>query len=102
LRVELPKKMTTEQYVARFNAEKAALQRHYCTVFKFWLACPFKPCRKSRACRGEQYACLKRSIERVPRDIQFQARQRIMEATPATADPPERMAREFLAGGFCG
>jgi len=94
--------MTTEQYVARFNAEKAALARHYCTVFKFWLSCPFKPCRKARRCRGEQNACLKRNIERIPRDIQFQARQRIIAATPPAAGPPERMAREFLPMGFFG
>jgi hypothetical protein len=59
------KSMTPERYAARFKAEKARLQRHYCTHFKFWRACPFQPCRKSRACVGDQKTCLKRHVEQV-------------------------------------
>ncbi len=99
MRVPRIKKITTEQYVARFNAEKARLQRHYCNIFKFWRSCRFKPCRKARACRGDQNACLKQSVDSVPRTVQYQARQRILTAT-ANADSPERTAREFMPNDF--
>jgi len=95
-----PKKLTTERYVARLNAEKALLARHYCIMFKFWRSCPFKRCRKARICSGDQNACLKRSEKEVAREIQWQARQQILASTPANAGPPERMARELLPGSL--
>jgi hypothetical protein len=93
-------KLCTEEYVARFNAEKAALQRHYCNAFKFWRACPLRRCRKARTCSGDASACLTRREGEVPRDIQWQARQQILSSTPAAAGPPERTAREFLPGAL--
>jgi hypothetical protein len=95
-----PKKLTAERYVARFNAEKAVLARHYCNIFKFWRTFPFKRCRKARTCSGDQNACLKRSGKEVPRHIQFEARQQILASTPAEAGPPERTARQFLPGSL--
>jgi hypothetical protein len=94
------KRITTERYVARFNAEKAMLARHYCIVLKFWRDCPFKPCRRTRVCSGDQNACLKRRGQEIPREIQWQARQLILASTPANAGPPERTAREFLLGSL--
>jgi hypothetical protein len=94
------KTMTPERYTARFKAEKARLQREYCTLFKFWRACPFPPCRRSRACAGDQNACLRRRVDEVAREQQWLARRRIMKVTPASAGPPERMAREFLPRGL--
>ncbi len=94
--------MTAERYTARFQAEKASLARHYCNAFKFWRGCPFKRCRRARLCSGDQNACLKRRAQAVPLAVQWQARQRILAATPADAGPPERMAREFLPGVLCG
>jgi hypothetical protein len=96
----LPERITTERYVTRFNAEKAALARDYCTMLKFWRDCPFKPCRRARVCSRDQNACLKRRVREVPHEIQWQARQRILESTPANAGPPERTAREFLPGSL--
>jgi hypothetical protein len=95
-----PAKLTADEYVARFNAEKAMLARGYCDLFKFWRTCPFKLCRKARGCSGDQIACLKRSEKEVPRDLQWRARQQVLASTPANAGPPERMAREFLPGNF--
>jgi hypothetical protein len=80
-----PKTLTTERYVARFNAEKARLARHYCTIFKFWRGCPRKSCRKMRTCGGDPHVCLKRGEPEVPRDIQWNARQQVIAATPAHA-----------------
>jgi hypothetical protein len=95
------KTLTSERYVARLNAAKAKLARDYCDIFKFWRDCAFKPCRKARRCIGDQNACLKRRAKDVPRDLQWQARQKILASTPADAGPPERMAREFLPEGLC-
>ena len=89
-------KLTPERYAARFNAEKAVLQRHYCTVFKFWRMCAFKPCRKARACSGDAQVCLKRRVQEIAREAQWQARQHVLAATPTAAGPPERTARECL------
>jgi hypothetical protein len=95
------KKMTPEEYVARFKAEKAWLQREYCNVFKFWRACRFKPCRKARVCRGDHNVCLKQALDNVPRDTQWQARQQILKATPATTGRAERTVREFMPYDLC-
>jgi hypothetical protein len=97
---QTPAKLTPTQYAARFNAEKAALQRHYCHAFKFWLACPFKRCRKVRVCSGDADVCLKRREQEIPRDMQWQARQQTLASTPASAGPPERTARQFLPGAL--
>jgi hypothetical protein len=92
--------LTLEEYRVRFDAEKAKVQRHYCTLFGFWRSCPFKPCSRARACKGDQSACLKRWVPQVPRDRQFRARQDLLEATPHHIGAPERAAREFMPGGF--
>ena len=84
-----------ERYQERFKEERAKLRRHYCTVFKFWRSCSDKPCKKARACLGDAYNCLKRNEPTVPRMLQWQARQEILQSTPA--DPgPERAARECM------
>ena len=90
--------LAAERYKARFRDEKAKLQRAYCTLFKFWRTCRFKPCRNARACQGNPGACLKRGVGTVSRDAQWQARQKILDATPAGAGVPERAARECLPG----
>ena len=89
-----------DDFEKRFIAEKAALQRHYCTVFKLWERCALKRCRRARTCTGDQNACLKRGIEHVPRQVQWEARQQILKTTPAHAGPPERTAREFMPYDF--
>jgi hypothetical protein len=94
------KQLTPARYVARFNAEKAALRRAYCNLFGFWRACALKRCRKERACSGDAGVCLARRINEVSREIQWRARQQVMRATPAEAGAPERTAREFLPGAL--
>ncbi len=95
-----PAKMSNAQYMARLKAAKAALRRHYCNVFAFWRACPFRQCRRLRACSGDANDCLKRRAAGVPHDTQWEARRQVIAATPANAGPPERMAREYLAGAL--
>ncbi len=95
-----PAKLTPEQYAARFNAEKALLARGYCDAFKFWRSCRLKLCRRVRRCSGDQMACVKRCATEIPRDVQWRARQQVLASTPASAGPPERLAREFMPGSF--
>jgi hypothetical protein len=97
---QAPATLTPERYAARFNAEKAALQRAYCDIFKFWRTCPLKRCRRARTCSGDPGVCLKRHVEAIPRDMQWQARRQILAATSRQAGPPERQARELLPGGL--
>ncbi len=97
---QAPPTLTPERYAARFNAEKAALQRAYCDIFKFWRMCPFKRCRRARTCSGDPGVCLTRRVGEIPRDMQWQARRQILAATPPQAGPPERQARELLPGGL--
>jgi hypothetical protein len=94
------KQLTNERYVARFHAEKAALARDYCNIFKFWRDCPLRRCRNVRRCSGDPTACLKRRVIDVAREVRWQARQKILGATPPEAGPPERMAREILPEGL--
>jgi hypothetical protein len=93
-------KQTPEDYAARFGAEKAALRRHYCNVFKFWRLCPLRACRKARSCGGDAEVCLKRRVREIPRELQWQARRQILAVTPADAGAAVRTAREFLPGGL--
>ncbi len=91
-----PKKITPNGYARRFAAESAALQREYCTTFKFWRACPVRACRKARRCVGDESACLRRGLDEVPRLVQWRARQHLIASTPGGAGPPERMARACM------
>jgi hypothetical protein len=93
--------LAAEHFKARFRDAKAKLQRHYCTVFKFWRACRFKPCRCTRACMGDAKACLKRGVGANSRDTQWEARQKILAETPASVGGPERAARECLPVELC-
>ena len=92
--------LTPERYAARFNAEKAALQRAYCDIFKFWRTCPFKKCRRARTCSGDPGVCLKNHVDEIPRDMRWQVRRQILAATLPQAGPPERQARELLPGSL--
>jgi hypothetical protein len=91
---------TCEEFRARFDAEKTMLARHYCTLFGFWRSCTFKLCRRVHACGGDAHACLARSVARVPRRAQFDARQALMQAAPRQLAAPERAARAIMPDGF--
>jgi hypothetical protein len=93
-------KITPEQYKARFAAEKILQERRYCNVFKLWRTCRLKSCRRNEACGGNQHACLKRALDRVPRLVQWQARQDILTATPRNVGGPERAARQCMPRDF--
>ena len=88
--------ISVEQFVERVEAEKALLERHYCNEFKFWRACPLARCRGARACVGDANLCLKRRGPEIPRRVQWEARQQILDSRPPDFDTPERAVRELM------
>jgi hypothetical protein len=88
--------LAREEFRARFEAEKRKVQRHYCTLFRFWRSCATGHCRKARACRGDADSCLKRAVDTIPREAQFQARQKLLEKTPRNIAAPEHAARGHM------
>ena len=78
----------------RVYAQTAWVQRYYCTQFRFWRFCPFPPCRRACACKGDADACLKRSVDQVPRHEVLQTREKLLEATPLHFAAVERKVRQ--------
>jgi len=89
--------LAREEFRARFEAEKVRVQRHYCSLFKFWRTCRSKPCRRLRACMGDPNACLTRCVGDLPRRALFDARQALVAALPRNCPAPEREARLVMA-----
>jgi hypothetical protein len=92
--------LTHEEFRARFEAEKAKVQQHYCTLFAFWRSCRFKLCRRAHVCRGDLAECLKRSGHKVPRAEQFEAREKLLQGTPRNLPAPELTARQLMLNSF--
>jgi hypothetical protein len=88
------------EFQERLHNEKKWVQRHYCTLFGFWRFCRFKPCRRARACKGDQDASLKRSVDRVSRHEQYQAREELLRATPRHIGNAEIVARSIMPNEF--
>jgi hypothetical protein len=102
LEVRLPRAMSAREYEMRYRAEVKALRRHYCSVFAFWTWCGNKPCRRARACAGDALACLKRHGLELSNTEQFNARQKVLVATPRNIGAPERAARQTMPWGLVG
>jgi hypothetical protein len=92
--------MQADEHAARFKAETVLQQRRYCDAFKMWRDCPLKRCRKFRRCSGDGKTCLKRALAFVSRDVQWQAREAILAATPRNTGAPERAARQCMPYDF--
>jgi hypothetical protein len=83
-------------FAQRLAIEKGLQQQRYCNAFALWRHCRLKPCRRAQSCAGDASACLKRALDRVPHDMQRQARQDIIDATPRNIGAPERKARQSM------
>jgi hypothetical protein len=94
-------KLTPAAYAARFAAETARQQRRYCDAFALWRGCRRRACRRHGLCRGDAKTCLKRALDAVPRQTQWQVRQDILAATPANLGAPERAARQCMPADLC-
>jgi hypothetical protein len=57
------KKLTPDEWQARFDTAAKVAQHEYCNIFKFWIACRYKPCRRAQRCEGDALACLKRGFD---------------------------------------
>lgn len=90
------------QFTRRFEAEKALLLQRYCAAFASWRSCALKGCRREQTCRGEAARCLLRATGEVPHTAQWQARQDILNATPANIGAPERAARTLMPRDLLG
>jgi hypothetical protein len=86
--------------LTRRGAERERVQRHYCTLFRFWRSCPLKECHRARVCRGDANACLKRSVGGVPPEELSRARKKLLEATPRHIGKAEREVRQTWPADF--
>src|SRR5579862_1348301 len=89
-----PPRIPWQQFVARFEAEKTRLLKHYCERLKLWRQCPVARCRRYRTCSNELPFCTAWALCKLPE----QARQAVVEvrhATPANIGAPERAARRL-------
>jgi hypothetical protein len=93
--------LTAAQFVARFKAEKALQQWRYCKVFSLWRQCPVKRCRRDQICRSNKPMCMLLAYRQLPHRAQWQARQGILDATPANIGAPERAARQCMPYDLC-
>jgi hypothetical protein len=93
-------KVSPMEYAARFAIEKALQQRRYCNAFALWRTCRRRSCRRHCTCGGDANACLRRALGRVPHQVQWRARQDILEATPRNIGGPERKARQCMPLDF--
>ncbi len=84
---------TPQEYQARFYAGAKQAQREYCNIFAFWRACRLKRCRRAKECLGRARTCLKRGLDGIAYDAQYEAKLRIIAATPPQADRPTRSGR---------
>jgi hypothetical protein len=93
-------KLKPNDRARRLAIETALQQRRYCNAFELWRLCRLKLCRRRRTCCGDQNACLKRALDRVPRDVQRQTRESILKRTPPNIGAPEREARHRMPRDF--
>jgi len=93
-------KVSPTEHARRFAVEKALQQRRYCNAFALWRTCRQKSCCRQQSCGGDQNACLKRALDRVPRDVQARTRRDILESTPRNIGAPERAARQCMPRDF--
>ena len=90
------RKLTGAEFTARYQAEKIVQRQRYCEVFELWRRCTKGGCRRERACTDDASACLKRVFVVIPRDAQWQAREKILAAMPKNLGAPERAARQCM------
>jgi hypothetical protein len=95
-RPKLKPKLSAVQHARRLAIEMELQQRRYCDAFALWRTCPRKACRRQRTCTGDADACLRGALERVPRPLQWQARDDILKSTPHNIGTPEREARQRM------
>jgi hypothetical protein len=94
-------RLSWQEFVAQFEAEKTKQQQRYCERFALWRECPVRRCRRDRTCRGHLSYCMVHAIHTMPRRDLSQALGDIVKATPANIGAPERAARRCSPHDLC-
>ena len=94
-RVNLNKRHTPEQHMARRDAAFAALYRIYCDVTALWRLCAHKRCRRHRCCCGDSVACVERGWSTVPRGLRPRVRAQVRAGGPARVPPINNLEWEM-------
>jgi hypothetical protein len=94
------KRIREIDYLNRAFEEEEQVKRYYCTEFRLWRCCQLKQCQRARACKGDPDQCLKQWVSQVPRQEQWQARQKLLEATPRQLGAVERKVRQRMPNDF--
>jgi hypothetical protein len=64
-----------QKFVLAFERRRANDVRVSCNLFRFWLVCPNKICRRNKSCRGSDvHACFDRFWPHVPERLKFEFR----------------------------
>jgi hypothetical protein len=90
-----------QQYVVRFEAEKARQAQRYCERFELWRHCRVARCRRYRTCSNDPPFCMAWAVGNLPRGVLQQARLDILHATPTSIGAPERAARRLAPYDLC-
>jgi hypothetical protein len=80
------KKLSPQEWQARFHAACATVARKYCDMFGFWRDCRYRPCRSARRCVGDQRFCLQSRCWDIPYDAGVAAHNRMIAELPPDAD----------------
>jgi hypothetical protein len=89
-------KLDPVEHARRLAIEKELQQRRYCNAFALWRTCRRKAGRRQHRCGGDANLCLRRALDRVPYQMQSEARAQILKATPHNIAAPEREARQSM------
>jgi hypothetical protein len=99
-RLKRKPKLSPVEHARRLAIEMDLQQRRYCAALALWLRCRRTACRRLRTCRGDAGVCLRRALDRVPQQMQWQARENILKSTPDNIGAPEREARQRMPRDF--
>jgi hypothetical protein len=94
-------KLSPHEWQLRHDAACAVVARKYCDMFAFWRACPYKPCRSARRCRGDQKACLRDRYAEVSYEEGRAAHAKMIADTPRNAGRFTRGAHNYEHHSWC-
>lgn len=92
-RVNLHKRYTAAQHVARQQAAMNALRRIYCDVVGLWRSCAVRRCKRHRRCCGDAWSCLQRG--RVPASLRARIHEQVRTGGPDRLPPVNSVERKM-------
>jgi len=94
-RVNLNKRHSPAQHVARHDAAVLALARIYCDAIESWRSCANKSCKRHRRCGGDAWPCLQRSKPQVPRGLYPRIVAQVRAGGPRRIAPINNIERDM-------